>query len=74
MQVIAGGAKTLARAAGVSVELALQRIYQEEPGYLEVLSALDAYGLVPVYFSHVTSKRRMRPEMQMDAVLLRQST
>lgn len=71
MQVIAGGARTLDIAAGVSVELALQRIYQDEPGYLEVLSALDAHGLVPVFFSHVTSKRRMRPEMQMDAVLLR---
>lgn len=71
MQVIAGGATTLGRASGVSVELALRRIYKDEPGYLEVLTALDAHGLVPVYFSHVTSKRRMRPEMQMDAVLLR---
>lgn len=74
MQVIAGGTETLGKAAGVSVELALQQIYQDEPGYLEVLGALDAYGLVPVFFSHVTSKRRMRPEMQMDAVLLRKKT
>ena len=73
MQVIAGGSEALSQACGVSVELALRRIYQNEPGYLEVLTALDAHGLVPVYFSHVTSKRRMRPEMQMDAVLLRLS-
>ncbi|MEM7210438.1 MAG: FkbM family methyltransferase [Pseudomonadota bacterium] len=72
MQVIAGGASVLDRCAGVSVELALRRIYQDEPGYLEVLIALDAHGLVPVFFSHVTSKRRMRPEWQMDALLLRQ--
>ena len=74
MQVIAGGSATLDRAAGVSVELALRRIYKDEPSYLEVLTALDAHGLVPVYFSHVTSRRRMRPEMQMDAVLLRQTS
>lgn len=73
MQVIGGGAQTLGAACGVSVELALRQIYQGEPGYLEVLTALDAHGLVPVYFSHVTSKRRMRPEMQMDAVLLRKT-
>ena len=74
MQVISGGSVTLDRAAGVSVELALRRIYKGEPGYLEVLTALDAHGLVPVFFSHVTSKRRMRPEFQMDAVLLRQAS
>ena len=74
MQVIAGGSATLDRAAGVSVELALRRIYKDEPSYLEVLTALDAHGLVPVYFSHVTSRCRMRPEMQMDAVLLRQTS
>ena len=73
MQVIAGGQAALDRAAGVSVELALRRIYRDEPGYLDVLGALDAHGLVPVFFSHVTSKRRMRPEMQMDAVLLRRT-
>lgn len=73
MQVISGGAKALDRCVGVSVELALRRIYQDEPGYLEVLGALDAHGLTPCYFSHVTSKRRLRPEWQMDAVLLRQS-
>lgn len=71
MQVIAGGSAVLDRCAGASVELALTRIYDGEPGYLEVLGALDAHGLVPVFFSHVTSKRRMGPEMQMDALLLR---
>lgn len=73
MQVISGGHAALDRAAGVSVELALRRIYRDEPGYLDVLNAMDAHGLVPVFFSHVTSKRRMRPEMQMDAVLLRRT-
>ena len=74
MQVIAGGGETLSKASGVSIELALRRIYEGEPGYLEVLSALDSVGLVPVFFSHVTSKRRMRPEFQMDAVLLRKQS
>ena len=47
MQVIAGGKVTLDRASGVSIELALRRIYRDEPGYLEVLSALDSHGLGP---------------------------
>ncbi|MEM9060163.1 MAG: FkbM family methyltransferase [Pseudomonadota bacterium] len=71
MQVIAGGGGTLAKAPGATIELALSRIYEGEPGYLDVLTALDAHGLVPVYFCHVTSRRRMQPEAQMDAILLR---
>ncbi|MEO1493478.1 MAG: FkbM family methyltransferase [Pseudomonadota bacterium] len=71
MQVFAGGAQTMGRASGALVELALSRIYQNEPGYLEVLGALDGFGLTPVYFAHVTAKKKMGPEKQMDALLLR---
>jgi FkbM family methyltransferase len=71
MQVFAGAAEIMNRAVGAEVELALTRIYKDEPGYLEVLGALDGFGLTPVYFAHVTAKRRMGPEKQMDVLLLR---
>lgn len=71
MQVFAGAQQTMQRAVGAEVELALTPIYENEPGYLEVLGALDGFGLTPVYFAHVTAKRRLGPEKQMDVILLR---
>jgi len=70
-EVIAGAESLLQRAVGVQIELALSKIYEGEKGYLDVLGLLDRFGLVPVYFLHVTSRRRLSPEAQMDAILLR---
>ncbi|MBY8975582.1 FkbM family methyltransferase [Rhodobacteraceae bacterium NNCM2] len=72
--VIAGAQNLLSQAVGVQIELALTCIYEGESGYLEILGLLDAHGLVPAYFFHVTARRKMQAEDQMDALLLRRQT
>ncbi|MEM9144763.1 MAG: FkbM family methyltransferase [Pseudomonadota bacterium] len=71
MAVMAGASETLARAAGVQIELSLTPGYADEPSYLETLGALDSRGFVPVYCAPVTQRRRLGPWLQMDAVLMR---
>ena len=70
-EVIEGGGKTLSQAVGAQIELSLTQIYEGETGYLEILARLEQYGLRVVYFFPVVFKRRMVPEHQMDALLLR---
>ncbi|MEO0621386.1 MAG: FkbM family methyltransferase [Pseudomonadota bacterium] len=69
--VIAGGPETLARTAGVLIELSLTPGYDGEAGYLTLLGTLDRLGFVPVYCAPVTRRRRLGPWLQMDALLVR---
>ncbi len=50
LEVIRGAASTLDRLAAVQVELALQRTYEGQPGYLDFLAELDARGFAPALF------------------------
>ncbi len=68
---LAGAPETLARAAGIQIELPLLPGYEGEAGWLELLAALDALGFAPVYFAPVTARTRLGPWHQTDAVLLR---
>ncbi|MEM9044641.1 MAG: FkbM family methyltransferase [Pseudomonadota bacterium] len=70
-EVIAGADALLKRAVGVQIELPLRQVYDGESSYLDLLARLDQYGLRAVYFFPVVLKRRLVPEDQMDAVLLR---
>ncbi|MEM1276321.1 MAG: FkbM family methyltransferase [Pseudomonadota bacterium] len=70
-EVIAGADRLLKRAVGLQIELALAEVYEGEASYLDLLARLDQYGLRAVYFFPVIMKRRMVPEDQMDAILLR---
>ncbi len=47
LEVIRGAAATLERLAAVQVELALQRTYEGQPGYLDFLAELDERGFAP---------------------------
>jgi len=71
LDAIEGGPETLARAAGLMVELSLTPSYDGEPSYLEILGRLDSLGFVPVYCCPVIARRRLGAWLQMDAVLLR---
>lgn len=71
MAAIEGGGETLARAAGMQVELAMLESYAGAAGWLDLLGALDRHGFVPVYCMRVVARRRPGPWLEWDAVLLR---
>jgi FkbM family methyltransferase len=47
LKVIQGAPASLERLAAIQVELAFQRTYEGQPGYLELLTALDERGFAP---------------------------
>ncbi|GMG83253.1 FkbM family methyltransferase [Paralimibaculum aggregatum] len=71
LDILAGAPAALSAAPGLLVELPLMPSYAGEPGYLEILGALDSAGFVPVYCARVVARRRLGPWLQMDCLLLR---
>lgn len=47
LEVIRGASTTLGRFAAVQVELAMQKTYEGQPGYLDVIATFDARGFAP---------------------------
>jgi len=72
--VIAGAPETMARAAGLQIELALTEGYEGEAGYLDIMALAERYNFVPVYAMKVIARRRPGPWLQMDMVWLRKDS
>jgi FkbM family methyltransferase len=70
LAVIRGAASSLARVAAVQVELSLQRTYEDQPGYLELLAALEEHGFSPALLFPTFSDSAGRI-VECDCVLIR---
>lgn len=73
MAAIAGGQQTLAEACACFVELSLQRSYEGEGTYLDVLQALDRLDFVPVFFSPVLRRRKLGISHAADALFVKRA-
>lgn len=70
LEVIRGAAASLERLAAIQVELSLQRTYEEQPGYLEVLAVLADRGFAPAQI-HPTYRDSTGRIVECDCVLVR---
>ena len=71
MQVLEGAGRLWPRIVGLQVEMALVRLYRGEPGFREVVAALEARGyalhlLIPGYF-----EPKLARQLQVDGVFYR---
>lgn len=70
LEVIRGAAASLPQVAAIQVELALQRTYESQPGYLEMLAEIATFGFAPAQLAATYSDSRGRIA-ECDCVLVR---
>jgi FkbM family methyltransferase len=69
--VLASGGETLARCAGLQIEMSLRPAYKGEPYYLDVLEELRGQGFALAHVMPVTERFAWGEMIQFDAVLFR---
>jgi FkbM family methyltransferase len=72
-RVLKGAEGILPLLRGVQVETSLISLYENEPTYLDVLGFLHHSGFSPFIISARTFSRRIRRQLQIDAVFIREN-
>ncbi|NJL07471.1 MAG: FkbM family methyltransferase [Methylacidiphilales bacterium] len=70
-EVLSGATASLPRVEAVLIEVSLVPMYDDEPGYLDMLGHLRSLGFHAVFFSSVMGRRRLGEEWEYNAFCVR---